>query len=302
MNRMLHLLVFVLSVTAFLGCDKPWNPSVEDFPLAPMLTEPKPWNIVTPKLSTREIGKVDKSGPHIEIKIHILSKRHNLPLVELPAGKNYQVLPKGQFEKNYVLYCHSSPPTPWPAGLMIIPGQEGSIVKPWKTVWITDWAYKPKVQAGELPFRHVVSEIQSGVVMVVSARIESGEVVLTKIHAQTSSLYDYRRCTGVVRAKGEDWTLMWNEPIVLVDECRINNGCKIPLKPGQHLLVPLAQGFQQCPPATVRLLVKGDAVTSEASVSSGREEVLAHNPFVLVISARIVLPEEKKQDAKPADK
>jgi len=289
----------VACVIVCSGCE-PAGQSVDEAGLAPMLIQPKGWTLQRPAGPGVPGGQSNPRAPQVLIEARFLSGTvEDLRQAGWAVDKAYAV--------------ESKPPPPAAAEpsagpakvrvltaprLVVMSGQQAFITVARERSFVTDWEYLP---GRAEPLAPVSSAITEGTDLGVSARVEAGQVVLTRVEPFQTRVLESRRCSAAVRVKGIDRWCEWQEPVVLVGAGRLKTPCRIVLKPNQRLVVPLAYRLARCPPATVRMLAKRGAVHVQADAppapADGGILAPASSQVVVVLSARQVQP----QAPKPAD-
>ena len=273
------------------GCEPPGQ-SVDEAGVAPMLIQPKPWTLERPPRGRSPAMPTNPRAPQIILEARFLSGTvADLKQAGWDTDKDYAVVSSAQ---------PGGAPKPASTGpakvrvltaprLTVLSGQDAFITVAQQVSFVTDWEYLPGRPEPLLP---VTSAITEGTDLGVSARVEAGQVVVTKVEPLQTRVLESRRCSAVVRLKGGDRRCEWREPVVLVGEGRVRTPCRIPLKPDQQLVVPLAYRLARCPPATVRMLAKRGAVHVQADArpapADGGILAPASSQVVVVISARQV--------------
>ena len=314
MQKVTAILGFVVLVVACAGCEAP---SVDELGVAPMLVEPRPWAIDRPAQPPRPSPRVAPDAPHVLIEARFLSGTvADLRKAGVATEKDCVILPQTKAEE----LLQRQPPAAKALRVLSAPkvivlsGQEAFVTVGTEWQCVTDWQYVPGTQPARggqgsaasqsrsaRPLRPVQSSLSTGINLTVCAAAEKDQVVFTKVQPRQTQLLDSRPYWAVVRIGGKDLLRRWHEPVVLVAQSRLNTPCRIGVKPGQLLVVPLAYRLAHCPPATVRLLAKGGVVETRTGERSAalqeRQLAPANSQLVVLLSARQVQPAEAKRPA-----
>ena len=127
----------------------------------------------------------------------------------------------------------------------------------------------------------------------VQARVQDSQTVIVRIKPVFRYLHALRRCSAMVALDGNERSLEWVEPLLLMGLPLRSVPEEFCLRPDQVLSLPIRWELAQPPPALVRLLAKGGKVTERieaAPKSKLHGDAPSALQYVVIVAASAVPP------------